>query len=597
MTTMPRNGLLLATDTGGTTAGAPSRLLPDADDLDRIAADEGVSTADLGVLEVNSRVGKLFAAILDYVARHPPVRPRAGTGGADASTTEAVAGPALWVNPSDAVDRVDVRSAADVEEAEATGTSNVGIKRPLYKKPSDPYGCYGPASLREGDQKRPPYKTVHGMGAAVVLWPPPPAATPDALRRAYAAEAGASPPATQPAAAEVNGDGSGSDGEAEASFPPDSARIHVLHMAAGHPLGSGLGAPDMQRFVLLVAAGGADPLKTFIAGVVDWSLALYAPPPAASAFRLFRFRTDDRASKSMWVAEGDKPGRPLSSVILPDGMAEALKADVEAFLSPPTKAWYRSHGVPYRRSYLLHGPPGSGKTSTIRALASTFRLTACFLAVTNGNFNNQILGDALASLPRASLLVIEDVDALFTVDRVATAAAGALTFSGLLNALDGLIAAESLLVAMTTNKPVTALDEALVRGGRVDSRWSFEAPCASQLARLFASYYPKADSEMGTAFGAQMVDGLGGGEGGGSMAAAQQLFIRCREASAADCLGTVPEFCAEYVADRDAAVAEAAAAAAERAAAATAAAAAAAEATAATAARRARREARLSQAE
>ena len=81
------------------------------------------------------------------------------------------------------------------------------------------------------------------------------------------------------------------------------------------------------------------------------------------------------------------------------------------------------------------------------------------------------------------------------------------------------------------------------------------------------------------------------------MAAAQQLFIRCREASAADCLGTVPEFCAEYVADRDAAVAEAAAAAAERAAAATAAAAAAAEATAATAARRARREARLSQAE
>jgi len=78
------------------------------------------------------------------------------------------------------------------------------------------------------------------------------------------------------------------------------------------------------------------------------------------------------------------------------------------------------------------------------------------------------------------------------------------------------------------------------------------------------------------------------------MAAAQQLFIRCREASAADCLATVPAFCAEYVADRDAAVTEAAAAAAARAAAATAAAAAVAE---AKAARRALRSSRSAQAE
>lgn len=44
-----------------------------------------------------------------------------------------------------------------------------------------------------------------------------------------------------------------------------------------------------------------------------------------------------------------------------------VTVDIQTFLSK--HAWYEKRGIPYRRGYLLHGPPGTGKTSTIEAIA------------------------------------------------------------------------------------------------------------------------------------------------------------------------------------------------------------------------------------
>lgn len=71
----------------------------------------------------------------------------------------------------------------------------------------------------------------------------------------------------------------------------------------------------------------------------------------------------------------------------------------------------------------------------------------------------------------------QDVDAAFLKrDRVAGAAGGAggLSFSGLLNAIDGVAAQEGRMLFMTTNH-LERLSEALVRPGRVDVRYAAPA--------------------------------------------------------------------------------------------------------------------------
>ena len=59
--------------------------------------------------------------------------------------------------------------------------------------------------------------------------------------------------------------------------------------------------------------------------------------------------------------------RPLSSVILDSGICDKILADVREFIDSPK--WYMERGIPYRRGYLLYGPPGCGKSSFITALA------------------------------------------------------------------------------------------------------------------------------------------------------------------------------------------------------------------------------------
>ena len=62
-----------------------------------------------------------------------------------------------------------------------------------------------------------------------------------------------------------------------------------------------------------------------------------------------------------------KKKRPISSVVLDTGIAERICKDVQEFIDSPS--WYMDRGIPYRRGYLLYGPPGCGKSSFITALA------------------------------------------------------------------------------------------------------------------------------------------------------------------------------------------------------------------------------------
>jgi len=193
-----------------------------------------------------------------------------------------------------------------------------------------------------------------------------------------------------------------------------------------------------------------------------------------------------------WGHHGWKPfgpprqRRPLNSVILDKGVSEAVVHDVEEFLR--SAEWYRSRGIPYRRGYLLHGPPGSGKSSFVAALAGHIGYDICVLNMNQSGITDDHIALSLSTIPEKSLVLLEDIDAAFH-DRKPTREINHITFSGFLNALDGVSAGEERMVFMTTNH-YDHLDAALVRPGRVDMIQLLEAASYHQIYYMFLAFYP-----------------------------------------------------------------------------------------------------------
>jgi chaperone BCS1 len=69
----------------------------------------------------------------------------------------------------------------------------------------------------------------------------------------------------------------------------------------------------------------------------------------------------------------------MESVFIKGALKNDLANDIDNFLKG--KDFYVSHGIPFKRGFLLYGPPGCGKTSLVGALAGKFNLSVCLLQI------------------------------------------------------------------------------------------------------------------------------------------------------------------------------------------------------------------------
>ena len=196
-----------------------------------------------------------------------------------------------------------------------------------------------------------------------------------------------------------------------------------------------------------------------------------------------------------WKPFGDpRRKRPLDSVVLDAGVKETIVADVKEFQS--SSKWYYDRGIPYRRGYLLHGPPGSGKSSFIQALAGELDYDIAILNLSERGLTDDRLNHLLTIIPPRTLVLLEDVDVAFANRRTQTDPDGyrgaTVTFSGLLNALDGVASAEERIIFLTTNY-VERLDSALVRPGRVDMTVRLGEATRYQVEQLWDRFYGEYD--------------------------------------------------------------------------------------------------------
>ncbi|KAJ7281991.1 hypothetical protein C8J57DRAFT_1448584 [Mycena rebaudengoi] len=209
-----------------------------------------------------------------------------------------------------------------------------------------------------------------------------------------------------------------------------------------------------------------------------------------------------------WRWNGARQKRPMSSIVLQPGVKDMLLADCKDFLC--SEEWYAERGIPFRRGYLLHGVPGSGKTSLIHSLAGELGLDIYVVSLSSKGMSDNTLTTLMGHVPTRCILLLEDLDAAFTrsVSRDATSTGAptstsssstttttaesdgsTLSLSGLLNSLDGVAAAEGRLLFATTNH-IERLDPALSRPGRMDVWVNFTHATKWQAEGIFKCFFP-----------------------------------------------------------------------------------------------------------
>ncbi|KAI8981015.1 P-loop containing nucleoside triphosphate hydrolase protein [Pilobolus umbonatus] len=201
-----------------------------------------------------------------------------------------------------------------------------------------------------------------------------------------------------------------------------------------------------------------------------------------------------------WRAIGSKELRPFESVVLKEGQKEQLLKDIQTFRR--REHWYTIRGIPYRRGYLLHGPPGTGKTSIVQSVASKVNMNVAIISL-SGSMNDDNFNVMMQEVPYNSILVMEDIDHCSIGDSSGdTAKTSKITMSGLLNALDGVVAQEGTMVFMTCND-MTKIQPALLRPGRIDVKMELGYANKYQVRKMFLrftgedddTYFKKTDND------------------------------------------------------------------------------------------------------
>lgn len=181
------------------------------------------------------------------------------------------------------------------------------------------------------------------------------------------------------------------------------------------------------------------------------------------------------SSNKGWEQVCTLPRRDIATFCMNEKQKQDILTKLTRFME--RRDWYYSKGLTYKTSFMFYGPPGTGKTSLSKLLACHFKRDLYIMDLSD--LTNSSLADALAKIKPGSFLLMEDIDQAGGAVRSRDIKnkkdvkmpdilpLSFLTMSGLLNAFDGVVSLDNIVVLMTTNKPED-IDAAVRRKSRID---------------------------------------------------------------------------------------------------------------------------------
>lgn len=219
---------------------------------------------------------------------------------------------------------------------------------------------------------------------------------------------------------------------------------------------------------------GASKIKSMLSDIVEYNQSLFSKE---EKFYVYTFDGWN------WLKQKSITSKTIDNVIMNEKIKREFIIDVDDFLK--NKSWYKDRSIPYKRGYLFYGTPGNGKTSLALALSNYLKRDIYVMNISDISEDKGLIR-GFGALENDSILLIEDLDTIFKTQRKIDK--DQISFSTLLNCMDGVFFKEGVITVMTTNHK-SVLDPALIRPGRIDLEIHFPNPEFDLVQEYINNFY------------------------------------------------------------------------------------------------------------
>jgi len=211
-------------------------------------------------------------------------------------------------------------------------------------------------------------------------------------------------------------------------------------------------------------------------------------------------KTDDVNVSVHWKTFKIKTNKTFHNTILTDDVKKNLVDDLKHFSE--NEDYYNNKGIPYKRGYLLHGPPGTGKTSIIKAIASHYGMDIFLINMGEVTSEKELtmVFQGTRSCRGYHMLCFEDIDrcAFLQSSRyegLSAKSKSKSTVRTFINELDGVIENPKRITILTANNiDVIKNIPALIRPGRIDKSIKLDYCTPKQINGLYNHFSDNTDT-------------------------------------------------------------------------------------------------------